>query len=175
MLTLNHCCNNMNKIIQKENKILRQKAKEVPAEEIPSKKIKDIIKKMSDVLEENKNGIAIAAPQIGFSLRIFIIKNPLSLLDESTKNKLPPLVFINPSIKKISKKEKILDEGCLSVEGFYGKIKRAEKLTVEALNEKSEKFSYNASELIAQIIQHEIDHLNGILFIDKTLSQKNKN
>lgn len=146
------------KIIQKENKILRQKAKEVPIKEIESKKIKKFISRMKEVLAESKDGVAIAAPQIGEPLQIFIIK-----LTPDVGFK----VFINPKIKKISKKKQIVPEGCLSVEGVYGAIKRAEKLTVEAYDEKGKKFTRGASGLLAQIIQHEMDHLNGILFIDK--------
>jgi peptide deformylase len=148
------------KIVQKENKILRMKAKEVPIKEIEGKKIKKIISRMKEVLAESKDGVALAAPQIGEPLRIFIAKDGPSR---------PPMVFINPKIKKISKKKQIVPEGCLSVEGVYGIVKRAEKLTVEAYDEKGKKFFRGASGLLAQIIQHEIDHLNGVLFIDKAI------
>lgn len=158
------------KIIQKENRVLRQIAKEVPIEEIKRKKIKDLIKKMSDALSVSEHGVALAAPQIGESLRFFIIdKNALlpRNQEDKKKKKTDSWVFINPVIKKISKKKQVVGEGCLSVEGIFGTISRAEKLSVEALNENGKKFSRGASGLLAQIIQHEIDHLNGILFIDK--------
>jgi peptide deformylase len=149
------------KVIQKDNKILRQKAKEVAQKEIGSKKIKDILRRMEEILAESKEGVALAAPQIGEPLQIFVVK------------KLTPDVgfniFINPKIKKISQKKQIVPEGCLSVEGVYGTIKRAEKLTVEAYDEKGKKFTRGASGLLAQIIQHEMDHLNGILFVDKVI------
>lgn len=128
--------------------------------EIGGKRIKDILRRMEEMLAGNKEGVALAAPQIGEPLQIFIIK-------------LAPdadfIIFINPIIKKISKKKQIVPEGCLSVEGVYGAIKRAEKLTVEAYDEKGKKFTRGASGLLAQIIQHEIDHLNGILFVDKAI------
>jgi len=166
------------KIVQKDNKVLRQIAKEVPVKEIKEKKIKDLIKKMSDVLSLAENGVALAAPQIGESLRLFIVdKNALlpgrpedeieGKPKEKKKKKTDPWVFINPVIKKISKKKQIVGEGCLSVEGMFGVIKRADKLSVEAYDENGKKFTRGASGLLAQIIQHETDHLNGILFIDK--------
>jgi peptide deformylase len=155
------------KILQKENKVLRENAKEVEIEKIKTGKIKSVLEKMTEALCKNESAVAIAAPQIGESLRIFIIQ-----LKTGLDSNQPLFVFINPVIKKISKKKRIVSEGCLSTEGIYGAIKRAEKLTVEAYNEKGEKFSRNASGLLAQIIQHEIDHLNGILFIDKAIGLK---
>ena len=125
---------------------------------------------MTEILSKAKDGVALAAPQIGVSLRIFIIREDI-LTKKAIKDKMnvdfKPVVFINPKITRMSKKKKIVSEGCLSVNGIYGTIKRAEKLTVEALDEKGEKFTRGVSGFMAQIIQHEIDHLNGILFIDK--------
>lgn len=149
----------MAKIIQVKNKILREKAKEVSLKDIGSEKLKKILNEMAKTLCAAKDGAALAAPQIGVSLRIFIVKKEIN-----------PLIFINPKIIKISKKKQIVNEGCLSVDGLYGVIKRAEKLTVEALNEKGVKFKRGASGLLAQIIQHEIDHLNGVLFMDNAIN-----
>lgn len=159
------------------NKVLRKIAKEVPIKEIKSERIAGIIKKMSETLAEKAAGAALAAPQIGESLRIFIVDgeifSPEFSMDkfaedkETKKTERAPVVFINPVIKKISKKQQIVDEGCLSVKNVFGKLKRAEKLTVEALDESGKKFTRGASGFLAQIIQHEMDHLDGILFIDK--------
>ncbi len=162
------------KIIQKENRVLRQIAKEVPVKEIRERKIRDLIKKMSDVLSLSETGVALAAPQIGESLRVFIVdknsllpREPEDKPENKKRKKIDPWVFINPIIKKISQKKNIVPEGCLSVEGMFGTIKRAEKLSVEAHDENGKKFTRGASDLLAQIIQHETDHLNGVLFIDK--------
>jgi len=162
------------KIAQKDNKVLRQIAKEVPMKEIKEKKIKDFLKKMSGALSLSETGVALAAPQIGESLRIFVVdKNALlpreeeKLEDKKKKKKTDPWFFINPVIKKMSKKKQVVPEGCLSVEGVFGTIKRADKVTVKAYDENGKKFTRGASGLLAQIIQHETDHLNGILFIDK--------
>lgn len=158
------------KIIQKGNKILRQKAKEVDLDEIKGKKIKNILKRMKTALENSENGVALAAPQIGESLRIFIVDGNIwsGRLGEKEK-KLPPAVFINPEIKKISRKKMEFDEGCLSIKNVYGIIRRAEKLTVQALDKDGKKFLRGVSGLLAQIIQHETDHLDGILFTDKAI------
>ena len=77
------------------------------------------------------------------------------------------LVFINPEIVKASKEKKEVDEGCLSVRWLYGKVRRSARVTLRAYNEKGERIERGASGLLAQIFQHEVDHLNGILFTDK--------
>lgn len=164
------------KILQKEAAVLRQIAKNVELKEITSPKIQKIIKEMRQALESQDDGVAIAAPQIGYSLRIFVVskkveglmKNKTSenLTDENFTN-FKDLVFINPVIKKISKKKKVLEEGCLSVRYLYGKVSRGEKATVEAYDETGKKFQRGGTGLLAQIFQHETDHLEGVLFIDK--------
>jgi len=155
----------MKKIIQKGNKVLRQKAKEIPLDEISSKKIKTLIKDMKEALAQEQDGVALAAPQIAVSLRLFII-SPL-VYNMVEKEKLPELVFINPEIIKKSKDQKKMDEGCLSVRPWYGKVRRSSRATIRAYNEKGEMFELEGTGLIAQIFQHEIDHFEGILFVDK--------
>lgn len=158
----------MAKIIQNGNPILRDIAKEVPAAEISSPKIKKILKDMSEALKNEKDGVAIAAPQIGVSLRIFIVSGKLFDIEKDIENaNHQDLVFINPKITKTSKDGEKHEEGCLSVRGKYGIIKRATKATVRAYDENGKLFEYGGSGLLAKIFQHEIDHLNGILFIDK--------
>jgi peptide deformylase len=78
------------------------------------------------------------------------------------------LVYINPVITKLSREKKEVDEGCLSVRWIYGKVKRSVRASVKAINENGEPFERGASGILAQIFQHEIDHLHGILFIEKT-------
>lgn len=158
----------MKDIIQRDNPTLRQNAKIVPIADIGSTKINSIIDNMSAAMAEQKDGIAIAAPQIGILLRIFVISG--SLLRQADKNYTGEennLIFINPEITKLSKDKKEMEEGCLSVRWLYGKVKRSTRVTIRAYNEKGEKIERGASGLLAQIFQHETDHLNGILFIDK--------
>lgn len=165
----------MVKIVQKENKILRNKAKEVPVKDIHSPKIKKILKDMSNALETQKEGVAIAAPQIGVPLRIFIVSGKLFDIERYIEKKslIKDLVFINPEITKISRNTSSEEEGCLSVRNKYGSVNRSNKATVRAYDENGKVFERGGSGLLAKIFQHEIDHLNGILFIDKAKNLHN--
>ncbi len=167
----------MVKIVQKENPVLRKISKEVDISDITKPKIQKLLKDMSEALHSQDDGVAIAAPQIGKSLRIFMvsgrifdedfIQNGNLAKNDSYKGPYhPDLVFINPTLKKISKDKKLTDEGCLSIRPIFGKVLRATKATIEAYNEKGEKITRGASGLLAQIFQHETDHLEGILFTD---------
>ncbi len=158
----------MTQIIQKEHPTLRATSKEVPNAEITTPAIKKIIEDMVEALESQDDGVAIAAPQIGKSYRIFIVSHKVFEIIPGHKNKRGKnMVFINPSVTKLSKDKKNLEEGCLSVRYLYGKVARSHKATVQAQDETGKAFTINASGLLAQIFQHEVDHLNGILFIDK--------
>jgi len=162
-------------IVQKENPILRSKAREVPISEITSGRISNILKEMRSALTQEPDGVAIAAPQIGHELRIFIISKRAFELDaekpqardEGIEEKPKNLIFINPTILRLSKKKEWVEEGCLSIRWLYGFVKRSVKATVRAYNEKGEVFERGGSGILAQIFQHEIDHLDGVLFTDK--------
>lgn len=163
--------NKIAKIVQARSgdPILRDFAEQVPLEEIKSDKIQKIIEDMKNSLAREEEGVAIAAPQIGVPLRIFVVsKKIFQLVDagKSDKDKFDDLVFINPEIIKLSKDKEVMEEGCLSVKDYYGKIKRSIKATVRAYDENGKLFERGGSRLLAQIFQHEIDHLNGILFTD---------
>jgi len=170
----------MKPILQQNEKVLRKVAKEVPLEDIAGKKIKKVLKEMSESLATQNDGVAIAAPQIGYSLRIFVVSGKIFSPDYISKrgrkaeeedviknNENPKdLVFINPKISKLSRDKDWLPEGCLSVRPLYGKTYRSLKATVSAYDENGKKFTRGGSGLLAQIFQHETDHLDGILFID---------
>jgi peptide deformylase len=169
-------------IIQKSDPILRKVAKEVTAKQFGSEELLRIVSDMKKALASQEDGVAIAAPQIGISLRIFVVAPRVfdiqaELRDEKRgaaeknmpeKTALKPLVYINPTLAKLPKKKRLVDEGCLSVRNYYGKVRRAEKATVYAFDELGRKFSWGGIDLLAQIYQHEIDHLDGTLFIDRT-------
>ena len=155
------------KILQEGNEILRQKAQEIDLKDISSAKIKNLIKEMREILDSQETGVALAAPQIGESVRLFIVSEK-AFEDEKTGN----LIYINPEIVKLSKKTEWLKEGCLSVKGIYGKVKRSTNCNITAYDENGEKFTRGAGGLLAQIFQHEVDHLDGILFIDKAKDLK---
>lgn len=148
-------------IIQTPDKILRKTAAVVPPTMIGTRELEAILKKMEDGLRSQDDAVAIAAPQIGASYRIFIVSSVA--LKEGTENR----VFINPEFVRIGKTKKEVSEGCLSVRWKYGMVKRATTATVRAKNEKGNEFVMSGTGLLAQIFQHEIDHLDGILFIDK--------
>ena len=179
-------------IVQKEDKILRKTSKEVAISDIKKPKIKEILKKMKEALNAEEDGVAIAAPQIGENLRIFVIskkifeimdeekiqnktpkiENENILKDKKGKNIYKDMVFINPKILKISKKQMLTEEGCLSVRWLYGKVKRAEKTLIKAYDENGKFFTFGGSGLLSQAFQHETDHLDGILFTDKAINLK---
>ncbi|MEA4910758.1 Peptide deformylase 2 [bioreactor metagenome] len=148
-----------------EKSVLRQEAKEVLKKEFGTEELKKIIEDMQEAMKREDDGVAIAAPQIGIAKRIFCIKESAYEM-EKKEFKWKPLVFINPKIKKASKKVVEADEGCLSVRPLYGTTIRHTNITLEAQDINGVKFTFGASGLIAHIFQHECDHLEGILFID---------
>lgn len=157
----------MSNIIQTDNQILRKTAKEVSTEKITSSEIQKILSDMKKTLSKEKVGVALAAPQINIPLRIFIVSGKIFKNIEDENAPIPSdLIFINPTITKISKDKKLIEEGCLSIRSQYGKIKRSKKVTVRAYDENGKMFERGGSGMLAQIFQHEIDHLNGILFTD---------
>ncbi len=161
----------MVKIVQKENKVLHERAKTVPKELFGTKELKKIVADMSLALSKEDDGVAIAAPQIAVPLRIFVIAGKV-LTPEDEEKVYPDLVFINPVITSMSKTKREMDEGCLSVRWYFGQVKRANKATVEAYDINGGKFSRSGSGVIAQIFQHETDHLDGVLFTEKAKNLK---
>ncbi len=158
----------MKEIVQDGNPVLREKAKEVPLAEIKSEKIQQIIRNMKFAMDSQEDGVAIAAPQIGEPFSIFLVSDKvMKEADREYKSIGRDLVFINPVISKLSRSKHEVEEGCLSVRWKYGKVKRSIKATIKAYNELGEVVERGASGLLAQVFQHETDHLNGILFIDK--------
>ncbi len=156
-------------IVTEPNKALRTVAIPVATEAITSDEIKGVIACMQKALHREPDGVAIAAPQIGKTLRIFIIAG--FVFDLKRKNvggvKSPDRIFINPEITKRSKETKwVPGEGCLSVRWVYGTVQRSKQATVRAYDQNGKKFTLSGSGLLAQIFQHECDHLDGVLFID---------
>ena len=133
--------------------ILRQKAQPVP-------EVTDEIRKLAEDMFETMDaadGVGLAAPQVGLGLRMFVL-----MADDNVRR-----VFINPQIIKTSSEMGEYDEGCLSLPKIYETIVRPVEVTVQALNEKGKPFTLDADGLLARIIQHEYDHLEGIVFIDR--------
>ncbi len=196
----------MRKILQQkeDSAILRNTTREVPIKDITSAKVKKILKEMSEALGSQEDGVAIAAPQIGYPLSIFVVSGKvfdqnflegrktrysgkdaarrsgqeggpdISAISAVNRSKKFPkdLVFINPKISKLSREKAWVPEGCLSVRWLYGMVQRSKKATITAYDENGKKFTRGASGLLAQIFQHETDHLQGVLFIDKAKEVK---
>jgi len=133
--------------------VLRQKAKKIHGLD-PS--ISKLIKDMIETRDE-ASGVGLAAPQIGVSLRLVVIRLPGEEDEE--------IILINPEIVKKSG-EREVDERCLSIPGYVGKVKRAGSVVVKGRNENWKEVRIKADELLAQALEHEIDHLNGCLYVD---------
>ena len=142
--------------------------------------LKKDIKNMYETLYESDNGIGLAAPQVGLLKRLIVI-------DLKEDNKSNPLTLINPKILNKSDEKFINQEGCLSIPGYYADIERSQKIEYQYYEENGNKKKTTAEGLLSICIQHEIDHLDGVLFIDylsklkrkmaleKVLKTKNKN
>ncbi len=133
--------------------ILRQKAQ--PVEEI-NDEIRQLASDMFETMTE-ADGVGLAAPQVGLSLRMFVI-----IADDDVRR-----VFINPQIIKTSTEVGPYDEGCLSIPQVYETIVRPLQVTVQAYDENGKRFTLDADGLLARCIQHEYDHLEGVLYIDR--------
>lgn len=138
----------------------------------------DLVKLVSDMIETMREapGVGLAAPQIGVSLRLAVIAGSATLPDEARENESetpppPPLVLANPRIVA-GEGAHIDEEGCLSVIDCFAKVKRYQKITVEAQDIKGLPLRFEANGFFARVIQHEVDHLDGTLFIDRLSSLK---
>jgi peptide deformylase len=125
----------------------------------------EILKLVKDMIEtcRKAKGIGLAAPQVGHSIRLCIIN--LEHLG------LPPFALINPKIIKTSWRKVELEEGCLSIPEVFGIVKRPNKVTVKALNAEGDETKFQADGILARVIQHELDHLDGVLFTSKMIKQ----
>lgn len=148
-------------ILDRDAPVLREKARPVLPEEIVGDALAGILAKMKKGLHQEDDGVAIAAPQIGASLRLFMVRG--GILKRFPQDQ----IFINPQIVRHGRKMHLVEEGCLSIRWLYGEVERYERVTLKALDERGEPVTVGAAGLLAQIFQHECDHLDGVLFIDK--------
>lgn len=157
----------MPKLVAENHQALHSISESVTEAEFRDGTVKKLIKKMRDALHsynvDGYVGVAIAAPQIGVAKRVFLVEDQSKDRDDA----LPFLVAINPEIVKFSKKTNVVGEGCLSVPERYGAVKRHSNVTLRARDENGEVYERGAGGLLAQIFQHECDHLDGTLFIDR--------
>lgn len=155
-------------IRQDGDPVLREKAAPVPERLFGSEELRQMLADMAETLDLQDDGVALAAPQVGLSHRLFIVRYDRMEKDEEKAKEMGPQVgvYINPEFVKTSKKREDMQEGCLSVRGIYGTTFRHERATVRAQDETGKWFTRGGGGILAQAFQHEIDHLDGILFID---------
>lgn len=149
-------------IVKLGSEVLRQKAASVDLSEIDNDMRKLLNEMFNTMLKAN--GVGLAAPQIGISKRFFVV-----IADDGVRR-----VFINPQIISTSPGLVDYDEGCLSIPGVTQRVKRAERVTIQSYNEHGKSFTLDANGLLARVILHEYDHLDGILFIDRLGEAKSK-
>jgi peptide deformylase len=147
-----------NKLDSEKDRFLRQKA--APVKNIDDE-IRCIAENMIKIMHDGK-GVGLAGPQVGLQKRIFVTHAEGD----------GPRVFINPSIIWTSQEQVNFEEGCLSLPGVYADVKRPEKIKVQAWNEKGRAFTLDISGMLSRVVQHEYDHLEGILFIDRIAEAK---
>lgn len=120
--------------------------------------IDDMVKTMYDA-----NGIGLAAPQIGKSWRLAIVA------PEADRTLSAPVVLINPTIKQASVEQEDGEEGCLSVPGVFGRVRRSKNISIAAFDRHGKPLQLQAQDLFARVIQHELDHLDGVLFLQRSM------
>jgi peptide deformylase len=134
---------------------LHERSLEVAREKIGTPEFQQFLDRLTQAMFDH-DGVGIAAPQVGHNIRVFIVNE-----------KGGPKAYINPELSEISEKLVDSEEGCLSVPGVWGVVPRAKRVTLKALDRHGRKVELNAKNFQAIVFQHEFDHLEGILFVDK--------
>ena len=152
------------------NPLLRTASRRLDKQEIDSLAVQSLLRDMRYTLETKRYGVGLAAPQVGHSLSIAIV----GLKPTPTRPNTPnvSLTLINPELMTHSAKRTPMWEGCISGPDLYGKAMRYKKVRVRWLDEKAKRHEKDFEGLLAQVIQHEVDHLNGVLFVDKVKDPK---
>jgi len=161
-------------IVQAGDPVLRKKGRSLSKEEIRSPEVQQLIELMREAMRDAP-GVGLAAPQIGESIQLAVIEDRAEYLSDLSADQLakyqreviPFHVIINPKLTMVDDSSAAFFEGCLSVTGFSAVVDRALNVRVECLNERGEELTINAQGWYARILQHEIDHLNGILYVDR--------
>ncbi len=162
------------KIVQTGEPVLRQMGRRLTPEEIVLPAIQELIEHMRDTMRDAP-GVGLAAPQVGLPIQLAVVEDRAEyltgiapeLLAERERQAVPFLVLINPDIVEYSEETAEFFEGCLSVAGFSALVKRSRRVSVKYLDEHGQAQQLQASGWLARILQHEIDHLNGRLYIDR--------
>jgi len=165
-------------IVQVGEAVLRRRARPLTRGEIGSAAIAELIENMKETMRAAP-GVGLAAPQIGLPLQIAVMEDPAEFIEklppeqaaERERRPVPFHVAINPVLSVTEPGPAQFFEGCLSLAGFTAIVPRAKRVRVECLNERGEPIVIDASGWYARILQHEIDHLNGIVYIDRMRSR----
>ncbi|MEK7187562.1 MAG: peptide deformylase [Patescibacteria group bacterium] len=144
----------------KDERILRHKTKEAHPSSFSAGEKKELLETMKKTMRR-AHGVGLSANQIGLPYRLFVAEVPR---DDGT---LKFYAIFNPQIEKLSKEQDFLEEGCLSVPGTYGEVKRSLEVTLKGIDKNGKAVKIKAWGLLAHVFQHEVDHLDGKLFIDK--------
>lgn len=166
------------KIVQVGDPVLRQAARPLSPDEIRSAQTQQLIELMRETMRDAP-GVGLTAPQIGESVQLVVIEDreeyteavPDEILAERERSPVPFQVLANPRLTVLNDDSRLFFEGCLSLTGFLALTPRARSVRVEALNERAEPVTIEASGWYARILQHEIDHLGGGLYVDRMLTQ----
>lgn len=161
-------------IVQTGDPVLRKVARTMSVDEIRSPETQQLILQMRDTMRAAP-GVGLAAPQIGESIQLAVIEDRIDYIKDASSEQLSAYqrspvdfhVIINPKLTLVGDETVDFFEGCLSVEGFVAVVSRSVSVHVECLNERAEPITINALGWYARILQHEIDHLNGTLYIDR--------
>lgn len=143
-----------------EEKALRRKTEEFVFGSMGVKEVDEILRTMRAAMRE-ANGVGLSANQIGLPYRIFVVEVP------DTHGNTKQYAIFNPTLEKVGEEKEIMEEGCLSVPKTYGEVERAERLTLKGFDKRGKPLKIKAWGLLSRVFQHEVDHLEGKLFIDK--------
>ena len=143
------------RIVTNPSPVLRKKSKKISKKDIGSKEMIGLYLDMEKLMLE-KDGVGLAAPQIGKNIRLCVVNT-----------KEGPICLVNPKITKKSWKKEWAEEGCLSIPDVFGQVRRHKNITCKYIDKDKKIIKLDADGLLARVIQHEIDHLDGVLFIDK--------
>jgi len=166
------------KIRQIGEQVLRRTARPLSTDEILGRSTQELIESMRETMHDAP-GVGVAAPQVGYSLQLIVIEDqhefihklPAHQVTERERRPVPFHVLINPKLTLVGSEIATFFEGCLSVAGFTAVVPRAKRVRVECLNERAEPVTIEAQGWYARILQHEIDHLHGALYIDRMNSR----
>lgn len=161
-------------IVQAGAPVLRARAEEVPVEKIRTAEIEELVREMIATMRAAP-GVGLAAPQIGIGLRVIVLEDREELVknlsvDERRERERAPFetrVFVNPVLRLIGEERAMFFEGCLSVKGYVGLVERSREVEVTGLDEHGVASTWHVSGWPARILQHEVDHLDGTLYVDR--------